>query len=467
MLSTVARGLPDLVASKFYTTQTADLNDTIQANGQITNQGRGTANVPFHVGIYVSSSATAGRYAVKVGDITIPAGLGKNQSVPFNTTIKLPSSALPGMGSSNTLYVSLKVDPEKAVRESNDRNNQGVGLGYDISAVTIAPHAPAKLVGSTLSISSTDVVWGNTITVTAQIQNNGAGDAPATRARLVLTPIGGTMGGDSDVTIADLAIPAIAAYQSANIVQEITLPSIPPSDLSGGTSFALSLVEDADYITNQAYPHVVTQGTNLDQVGIRILPSGTTNPAPGPRADLAASTLTTSVNTLTWGQPLQVTTTIQNIGAADATQFRVFFLLVGASGSLNNSIFLGQAIVPGLKAGYDQQIVQSIQLPSRIPAGLSLNSVGKARIAVVVDPENVVDEPVKTNNSTQSAPMTLRILQTNGKSVAVATPTTPAKTANGKPRKLYHKAVKKTDNSVLHKLTVFPSDVGKFLKKYL
>jgi hypothetical protein len=140
---------------------------------------------------------------------------------------------------------------------------------------------------------------------------------------------------------------------------------------------------------------------------------------------------------------------------------------------VTNGIFLGQAIVPGLQAGYDQQIIQSIQLPSRIPQGLSLNSVGKARIAVVIDPENVIDESVKTNNDVQTAPMVLRIIQANGKAQAVSaangakSQTTPAVRA-GRTRKLYHRPMnKKTDNSVLHKLSVFPSDVGNFLKKYL
>jgi hypothetical protein len=464
MLSGAGRKLPDLVGSKFYTTSTADLGDTIQAMGEIKNQGRATVRVPFHVDIFASSSTTAGRYAVKLAELTIPAGLARNQTIPFNTTVKLPSSALPGMGRSNTLYVSLKIDPEKAVRESNHQNDQGVGLGYDISTVTIAPHPSAKLQGSTLSLSSANTVWGSTLTVTAQVQNNGAGAAPATRARLVLTPVGALQGGPSDVTIANLEIPAIDPHQSANLVQQVTLPTIPPSDLTGSTSFALSLVDDADYITNQAYPHVVTQGINLDQVAIKILPADGTNPPVGPLADLAVSTISPSADTLTWGKPLQVTTTIQNIGSADAGQFRVFFVLVGATGSVNDGIFLGQAVIPGLRAGFDQTIVQSLQLPARIPQGLSLNNVGKARIAVVADPENVVDETVSTNNTTDSASLVLRVVNPGEKATPAHRSRTLARAR--KPRKLYHKAPPKSD-SFLHKLSVFPKDLGNVIKKYI
>lgn len=467
LLSTAARGLPDLVGSKFYTTPTADLGDTIQVMGQITNQGRGTVTIPFHVDIFASSSVTAGRYAVKLGELTIPAGLAKNQSIPFNTTLKLPTSALPGMGRSDTVYISLKVDPERAVKESNHRNNQGVGLGYDISTVTIAPHPLAKLQGSTLSISSENTVWGSTLTVTAQIQNNGPGAAPATRARLVLTPTGALQGGPSDVTIADIAVPAIGPYQSANIVQDVTLPSIPSSDLRGSTSFALSLVEDGDYITNQSYPHLVTQGANLDQVAIKILPVNGTNPPVGPLADLAVSTISTSASSLTWGKSLQVTTTIQNIGAADANQFRVFFVLVGATGSVTDGIYLGQAVVPKLRAGFDQTIVQTVQLPTRVPQGLSINNVGKARIAVIADPENVVDETVSTNNTTSSAPMVLRVVNSDGGTAeATGTKAHAARPAKTRTRKLYHKAAPKSD-SLLHKLSVFPKDLGNVIKKYI
>src|SRR5262249_42777860 len=102
-------------------------------------------------------------------------------------------------------------------------------------------------------------------------------------------------------------------------------------------------------------------------------------------------------------------TDVQNLGQGDAGPFRVRFLLTGQGGTLNNAIYLGDAAIPGLAAGYNQQIDQTLQLPTRLPAGVTLNSVGYARIAVVVDPENVVNETLKSNDAALSAPFIVRL----------------------------------------------------------
>ena len=120
--------------------------------------------------------------------------------------------------------------------------------------------------------------------MTAQIRNNAQGDAPATRARIVLTPAGSTPGGSDDVTIGYLHIPAIPAWQTVNLSQPITLPAGPPAALAGGTQFTLSMVQDADYVTNPIYPHQATQGLGHDMVALSI--------GPGPNADLPRGTRT-------------------------------------------------------------------------------------------------------------------------------------------------------------------------------
>ena len=84
-----------------------------------------------------------------------------------------------------------------------------------------------------------------------------------------------------------------------------------------------------------------------------------------------------------------MTTEVQNLGQADAGPFLVRFLLTGQGGSINDAIFLGDATIPGLAAGYNQRLTQTLQLPSRLPAGVTLGNVGYARIAVIVDPENI------------------------------------------------------------------------------
>ncbi len=208
LLSGAGATLPDLVGSSFTTTQNADWNDPITASGEILNQGRGTVTTPFNVGIYASPNSMIGHRAVLLGEVTIPAGLAPGESVPFNTTVKLPSSPLPGMNANGVVHINLKVDPERVVHESNPNNQSGVGLGHDVAAIQITPHQPARLNTTSLGIYPTAPEWGGTVTVTAQISNTSYGDAPATRAQVVLTPAGVTPGTGSDVTIGSIAVPA-------------------------------------------------------------------------------------------------------------------------------------------------------------------------------------------------------------------------------------------------------------------
>ena len=47
---------------------------------------------------------------------------------------------------------------------------------------------------------------------------------------------------------------------------------------------------------------------------------------------------------------------------------------------------------------------------------MTLSSLGVGRIAVIVDPENVINESFKNNNTAESGPVTLRLMGTDGSS---------------------------------------------------
>ena len=197
--------------------------------------------------------------------------------------------------------MALSVDPYDAVPEASTLDKSGRGLGIDTSVLTITPHQPANLVGSSISVtplteSTPGVIsWGDTFNVTEQIKNTGQGDAPPTRARIVLTPAGATPGGYSDVTIGNIPVPAIPAFQTTNVVQPVTLPAIEPTTLGGATQFTISVVQDGDFLTQPVYPRSPTRGAGLDQGPIGISPgplAGTpqgppARPGPGQRRGLA------------------------------------------------------------------------------------------------------------------------------------------------------------------------------------
>ncbi len=498
LLTTPPAPLPDLVGADFATAHDLNWGDTFQAIGTILNQGNAATTSAFNVEVYAATATTIDSDSVPLGVVTIPAGLGPNQTANFNQNFSLPATAIPNYSSSNPIYIDLFVNPNKAVTESNYKNNEGVGPGYDSSPITIVPEEPSLLIGSSLSINPTSTTWGQTITVTAQVQNNAQGDAPATRAKLVLTPSGLAPGSPYDYTIGYLNIPAIPAWQTVNIQQQITLPATAPSSLSSDTQFTLSMAQDADYVTNPVYPHVATQGQGLDTAPLTI---AATTSAPTPTSttpptlpDVAPSNIVVTSKAVFWGYNFQVSATFQNLGQAAAPPMEVMYLLTGTGGTLGNAVFLGEATLPALAQGASQIVNQTVHLPSVLPNGQSIPSDALGRIAVLVDPDHDVDESLRSNSLAESAPVTLRVLGTDGSSTVPTSPpigttlgapqptgtiqstttVAPAVAASpkakavrqGKTTKLHRQAAPKKQSitsRIEHQLQVFPSNVQNFI----
>ncbi|HZW32393.1 MAG TPA: CARDB domain-containing protein [Isosphaeraceae bacterium] len=403
--------LPDLVNSALVTsTNVADWGDTLEVQGRVTNQGGGTTDAPFQIALYASPVRGIDKFSVPIGSVTIPAGLAAGQSVPYQATVTLPATPVPDVSSTNgTLYVAADVNPGRSVTESNYHNDKDVGPPYDVAPVVIQPPVPAKLVGTTLAVTPTDPTWGSTITVTAQITNESSGSAPQSRALLTLTPQGLTYGGTTTIGIGSITVPPLGPYQVANLEQTVTLPAVAPLTVANYTNFGLAMTQDADYVTNALYPHQPDQGVGYDQTPITITVNPDSTATTGPLPDLATSSVLGPTSTVRWGQSIAVTTEIQNLGQGAAGPFMVRFLLTGQGGSINDALFLGDVTIPGLAAGANQQLTQTLQLPTRLPAGLTLNSVGYARIAVIADPENFINETLKSNNESISAPFIVRL----------------------------------------------------------
>ena len=175
----------------------------------------------------------------------------------------------------------------------------------------------------------------------------------------------------------------------------------------------------------------------------------------------------------------------------------VMYLLTGTGGSLANAVFLGESTLPALTAGASQVVNQTVLLPSVLPNGQSIPSDALGRIAVLVDPDHDVDETLRSNSLAESAPVTLRVLGTDGSStvptsppvgttlgtpqptgtiqsattapvVAAAVPASPkAKAARqGATTKLHRQAAPKKQSitaRIEHQLKVFPSNVQNFI----
>ncbi len=411
MAANANSSLPDLVnAALTVSSSVSDWNSSIEVEGRVTNQGSTTETAPFQVAIYASPVRGIDKYSVPIGEVTIPAGLAPGQTIPYQTSVQLPTTPIPDVSSSGgTLYITAWVNPTEAVPESNYGNDRDLGPPYDSAPVVIAAPKPANLVGTTLAVTPTTPTWGSTITVTAQITNEGAGSSPQTIALLSITPQGLNYGSSTTVGIGTITVPPLGPYQVVNLVQNITLPAVEPLGIANYTNFGLTMTQDSNYLTNDLYPNQPDQGAGYDQTAISITTSTTSTATSGPLPDLATSSVVAPVGTVTWGQSFPVSTVVQNLGQGDAGAFQVFYLLTGQAGTINDAIYLGQTDVSGLAAGANDPITQTLTLPTRLPSGVTLGSVGYGRIAVIVDPNNFINETLKSNDETISAPFIVRL----------------------------------------------------------
>lgn len=410
-LLAAAASLPDLVNANLTTSDSvSDWAGTVEIEGQVKNQGGGVTTVPFGIEFYASPIRGIDKYSVPIGYVTIPAGLAAGATADYETSLTLPSSPIPDVSSNGgTLHINAVVNPNHAVTESNYANNEDLGPPYDSVPVMIEAPYPAELVGTTFAVTPTAATWGSVITVTAQVTNEGAGPSPQTRALISLTPSGLNFGDPTTVGIGNITIPPLAPSQTINLVQNITLPAVAPFAVTNYSNFGITMTQDADYLTNDLYPHGPTQGSGYDQAPITITTSSTSTATTPPLPDLAASSILQPQHTLDWGSSFPISTAVQNVGAGPAPPFYVFYLLTGESGSLTDSIFLGETVINGLAPGAVQTINQTLTLPSRLPAGVNIGSVGYGRVSVLIDPQNLVNEALRSNSNSISAPFLIRL----------------------------------------------------------
>jgi hypothetical protein len=422
---------PDLVASQFSTVDSANWGTDINATGTIANRGKATTTRPALVDIYASSGpniSSTTSVTELLGQVVVPAGLAPGAVYNFNQSVPLPpSTASSSNAASQTIYIALDVDPTNTVGESSMTDKTDRGIGLDTSVLVASQVMPANLVGTAFSVTpitaSTpgQISWGDTISVTEQIKNTGDGPAPATRARIVLTPAGAAQGGYNDVTVGDIPVPAIPAFGTVNVVQQITLPAQEPLTLGTATQFTISVVQDGDFLTQPIYPRIASQGPGYDQGPIGISPGPLANTPQGPTPDLAPSDVQVSNGSLNWGQSFSVSTVVQNLSNVASPAFTVSFVAAGASGDVSHGIFLGQVQVPALAANTPTTIVTTVQLPSTLPYGDTVASPAYSEIYAIADPEDVINESLRSNNMASSAPVLLQVAGSAGAQTTVPT----------------------------------------------
>jgi hypothetical protein len=410
--TTTPAGKPDLTLDAFGTLHNLDWGQPFRAQGRVRNTGTAPAPAGVKVDVYASTRASYGPGAVFVGTATIEEAIAPGAIGEFDAAMIAPPIPLAGLGSSPSYYFLARVDPDGVVAESSETNNGG-GPADQTSVVTITPKLNAKLEGTAFLVSPGTTTWGQDIEIRAQITNVVPGTiAPATRARVVLSPGDQTANGPDAVTIGEIAVPQLAAYPPADLAATIRLPSTPPAALAGSSTFNVSLVPDADYLTSTPLSLFLGHGSGRDSSRLTILPGATPLPSQA-KADVTVVRLQPVTDTVTWGQALQVRATVENGGTADTGKLRVRFLLADANRPYLAPLALSDGVLNGLPAGYKQDILQTIPLQGALPAGVDPATIA-ARVVVQVDPENSVDESSEANNQLISTPVKFTLLTKEG-----------------------------------------------------
>jgi hypothetical protein len=130
------------------------------------------------------------------------------------------------------------------------------------------------------------------------------------------------------------------------------------------------------------------------------------------------------------GATFPVGATIQNNGPGDAGPFKVRFLL--ETGANTPALVLGDASIPGLKAGTEQDVLQSVTLPYSTPSDFAADSP-TARIVAQIDPDRSVDQTNTTNDTLAAPYVQLKVLTPDGQTTVPTLSTgTASASSNGK-----------------------------------
>ena len=444
----------NLVALSFTTGHNLDWGDAFHASGAVKNVGPTATTAPRDLKIYASTTPSLGSDAVFVGTLTIPSGVPAGGVTSFDADLAAPPVPLATLGNAPSYYLVPKLS---GAASGLAATTQASSAPLD-SVVTVTPKVPPKLVGAGISVNPGGIAWGDTLSVTAIVKNISQGAAPPTNARIILTPVGKTPGAGSDYQIGQVPIPPIGGFQTVTATQKITLPSFAPTLLANSSRYTVTMVQDADAAANPLISSTISTSAN-DTTSLTIaVPAGSTSSSssssastpstPVPTKPLAADLSITSVQepspTMFRGATFPVGATIRNSGPGDAGPFKVRFLLVTDESANAPALVLGDATLPGLAAGTEQDVLQTVTLPYRTPSEFAAtNPTG--RIVAQVDPDRSIDQTNTSNDSLAAPPVALRVLTADGQTTVPtlpgstatttttkgATATTPATTADG------------------------------------
>ncbi|MCA9064391.1 MAG: hypothetical protein KDA96_15075, partial [Planctomycetaceae bacterium] len=243
--------------------------------------------------------------------------------------------------------VTVTIDPDQQVTELSELNNSASRT----LQVLATPLPDLRIDGTEFSLSDSNPLAGETVTVTVPIRNAGLATADSVTAQLQI---------DGVVVGSASAVPdSIAAGQSATWTLQFTAPA-------GDGFHLLEIVVDHDNVIGES-----NENNNRDFLQFLV----------GAHPDLAPSSLTFSNTSPLEGDVVTISAVVTNAGDATAAAFVVRFL--------DGSQQIGQTTVSGLISG--ESVVVDVPFNTTGKTGLRL-------IQVIVDPADAITEINEGNN---------------------------------------------------------------------
>jgi len=381
----VSAAAPDLVASMLDAEEPLLWGDEVAVDADITNQGLGAAGAS-EVAFYLSPNAYVSTSDVLLDTVAVGA-LDPSQTETVSHTLTLPGTPPAGFDLAGYGYIGTIVDSGGAIEETDEGNNANRGDGLDTDRVHIMSPSP-DLMGTLLDAQE-PLRWGDSFTLDAEITNQGLAASGSAVVRFYMS-LNAFISPDDELLVGDYTVPGLAAG-ATHLIDDwsLTLPAGPPTGYPGKGYVYIGMIVDADSdVAESDETNNVNRGADLDMDRIYVLPA---------IADLRGSSFNVP-DSVAWGETVDVSATIENVGNAAAPGFTVGVYL-SVNGFISTADrFLASFAAPSLAGTTSYTPTDwEVTLPADAPPGFEQD--GSVWIGMIVDRDNVVEEADEDDNA--------------------------------------------------------------------
>ena len=350
--------LPDLIVNNIsISSSLISPNGLVTVMSNVQNQGS-TAASSSSLGYYLSTDTIWDVADIYLGNDQVDT-LGVNNIDIINNTLTIPNSTTTG-----NYYILFVADYLSNINESDENNN--------VSNSAIVVQLQPDLFVRNTTVSPSTVIEGNNVSVTSRVKNQGAASASA-------SDMGYYLSTDSIWDVSDLYLeddqidplsPGSQDYETANFTIPVNTPA--------GTNYILYVADYLSAITES------NENNNVTYEPITVVPY---------KASLRTQANSTSLSVLATN--VSVSMIVENIGVADAANFKVGYYL-SIDGNITTSDYLiGTSVVTSLTAGgsTSESMTVNIATIPNVPSGTYY-------LGFIVDYENTIDELDETDNVT-------------------------------------------------------------------